>query len=163
MDKAQLRRILDTAVADLREIGSLRPMVFIEGLDESVTFGITQFDHDDKSEIMRLIGKKSAHVYPRSVTFVSLAWFSEHLPMQGRHVADLPDKKECLIVVSQSPGEAVDYQMIPLIRIGEDVILGETKERSRSEIVGVSFLEPFWRGVAEGLGEMDTTGSSPAR
>jgi hypothetical protein len=69
---------------------------------------------------------------------------SRTIPTEGKTVAQMPDKQECLIVFAQNKDGATESAMIPFTRVSNEIFLGETEWAPKAES---PLLESFWKGV----------------
>lgn len=137
--------ILEEAPAMLKEDKFHAPILFVFGEKENAIVGLEFKDSEAKKAVMKSAGRVTAHVLPYCVAFVSEGWMTKRMPPEGKEIHDMPDKEECLIVVADNIYEKkMESAMIPFSRVGDEIILGETKILDYTESY---LLRNYWHGV----------------
>jgi len=144
--KEAIDSILKIAPSILAEDKYHAPILFVFGEKENAAAFIELRDPAAKHEAMRAAGRNTAYLRPYCIAFVSEAWMAKQMPPEGRRVAEMPDKEECLVVAAQSKTGETECAAIPFNRVGGEVILGETIHAPEVESY---LLELFWEGVKE--------------
>lgn len=141
--------LLPTAVEILRKDRGHASMLFVYGERGNVIIIIEFRDYESKIAAMLSSGRRTAHLHPYCVAFVSEAWVSKTMPPEGKEVHDMPDREESLVIVAEDTRGESWIISIPFSRIGGEIVTGES---TSGENTRAFLLEWFWKGARTGIG-----------
>jgi hypothetical protein len=142
--KQAIENIIEQAPAVLKKDKYHAPILFIFGEEEDAIVLMHFPKPEAKHKVMTAAGAKASHLHPYCVAFVSEAWMNRTIPPEGKRVAEMPDKQECLIVIAQNKEGETESAAIPFSKVGDEIFLGETEWAPEAES---PLLESFWKGV----------------
>jgi hypothetical protein len=142
--KQAIENIIEQAPAVLKKDKFHAPILFVFGEKESAVVLLRFPKPELKHKVMMATGAKVAHLRPNCIAFVSEAWMSRTIPPEGKRVAEMPDKQECLIVIAQNKEGETESVAIPFSKVGNEIFLGQTEWAPEAES---PLLESFWKGV----------------
>ena len=146
--EAMVKRAQDIAIENLKTDGYVRPVLIVQGKKENAIVGLQL---RDKEIEMRKAGEKVAFLFPMVVTLVSEAWMARKMPPEGKEIHDMPDKQECISIVSQKFNGESQACFVPFTKVGKEILLGETEWLPEGGVVVANVLKPFWQGVSDVL------------
>jgi len=144
--KETIKQAQDIAIENLKQDGYVAPVLLVEGEKGNA---IVALQFKDKEAEMRFAGKKLAHLSPTAITLVSEAWMARKMPPEGKEIHDMPDKQECISIVSQKINGEGNACFVPFTKVGKEILLGETQWIPEGGVVQANIFEPFWQGVKE--------------
>jgi len=142
-----VKRARDIAIENLKEDGYVAPVLLVEGKKGDA---IVSLQLKDKEAEMRFAGKKLAHLSPTAITLVSEAWMAKRMPPEGKKIHDMPDKQECISIVSQKINGESQCCFVPFTKVGKEIVLGETEWLPEGGVVEANILKPFWEAAKKG-------------
>ena len=149
-----MRQLLTTAQENLRQSGSLLPVLCVEG-KESALIGFQGLPRtaDGRRALFFAVGRRLAHLWPRRIISVLDAYMKTsdlELPLD-RSLADDPAAEECIVVASldrrgRSRLLVCPYERHPRLEGLEIEFKGVQELPGEGELY---LLQGFFEGVAE--------------